>query len=316
MRTPNKTKVICLTALSLLAISCDEDETSQLYTAEAAQPSEEQIEKMAYGCPFSYNDNDEKVETKATDEYLEMLQTRLAEATSFGTNKSAAATQYVGVVKEETCGNYDEIRIFYDCEDHRNRTSSKGYVGGWKITENIAMKFCLVPADLFKNTKDHYGLFNFSTSSHIGNDYEHHDVALIQVHMDAEDKKSETAIFYTKNGEKEIRDSHHLHSNNVMVVGNGNLSFQMFYFKPNNKSTYGYPDLGFNYGVFGVLYSEGDKNRQGNVYSDDEDKNNANNVQVAYDTTDLKDYHKTDFHGLLALGNNTRFYIAKIEAKK
>ncbi|MGN0028246.1 MAG: hypothetical protein ACI35Q_00695 [Marinilabiliaceae bacterium] len=102
-------------------------------SSESSDFSEEQIEKVAYGCG-TYTDWDEtgeKVETTATDEYVAMLRERLATERKASVNKSTALEQMVGVVKDKTCGKYDEVRIYYDSEDKRtNYKASKGYRGG------------------------------------------------------------------------------------------------------------------------------------------------------------------------------------------
>lgn len=239
-------------------------------------------------------------------------------------NKAVAATQYVGVVKDQTCGKYDEIRIYYDCEDKRNHTKSGGFVGGWHITHNITMRFCMVPANLFKRTKNYYAVMNFSPDTHFQNDERHKDVGLLHVYMDAEDSDSGTDIFYTKNGGREERDKYGFYSHKARVEGDGNLSFQLFYFKPNNNSTESYPDLGFDYGVFGVLYPENKENehRQGYVYSDDEDKNNGNLIDAYVDRTNTDtrdsntDMRGQNFYGIIQVDGNTTFHIAKISTNK
>ena len=281
--------------------------------------------KVAYGCTSytAVDYGDEKVETSATEEYIDMLRERIREEETASGNKAVAATQYVGVVKDQTCGKYDEIRIYYDCEDKRNHTNSGGYVGGWHITHNITMRFCMVPANLFKRTKNYYAVMNFSPDTHFQNDERHKDVGLLHVYMDAEDSDSGTDIFYTKNGGREERDKYGFYSHKARVEGDGNLSFQLFYFKPNNNSTESYPDLGFDYGVFGVLYPENKENehRQGYVYSDDEDKNNGDYMCQVVDKeyTSLEDADKLgafDFYGIIKVDGNTTFHIAKVFTKK
>lgn len=282
--------------------------------------------KVAYGCT-SYtaaDDGDEKVETSATEEYIDMLRERIREEETASGNKAVAATQYVGVVKDQTCGKYDEIRIYYDCEDKRNHTKSGGFVGGWHITHNITMRFCMVPANLFKRTKNYYAVMNFSPDTHFQNDEGHKDVGLLRVYMDAEDNDSGTSIFYTRHGGNEIKDTYGIHAHNARVAGKGNLNFQMFYFKPNNNSTESYPDLGFDYGVFGVLYPENKENghRQGYVYSDDEDKNNGNLIDAYVDRTNTDtrdsntDMRGQNFYGIIQVDSNTTFHIAKISTNK
>ena len=321
-----KQVVVCATAIATLATSSCTDESQSVYEASGlSNLNEEQMEKVAYGCT-SYtaaDDGDEKVETSATEEYIDMLRERISEAEAESGNKAVATSQYVGVIKDQTCGKYDEIRIYYDCEDKRNKTKSGGFVGGWHVTHNITMRFWMVPANLFKRTKNYYAVMNFSPDTYFQNDKGHRDVGLLHVYMDAEDSNSGTDIFYTKNGGMEERDKYGFHSHKARVEGNGNLSFQLFYFKPNDNSTENYPDLGFDYGVFGLLYPEDKENkyRQGYVYSDDEDKNNGDYMRQVVDKeyTNLKDADEVgayDFYGIIKVDGNTTFHIAKIFTKK
>ena len=314
-----KQVVVCAIAIATLFTSSCTDESQSVYEAsDLSNLSEEQLEKVAYGCT-SYtaaDDGDEKVETSATEEYIDMLRERIREEETASGNKAVAATQYVGVVKDQTCGKYDEIRIYYDCQDHSaNDTYSRGYKGSWTVTQNITMRFCLVPGHLFKRTKDHYAVMNFSPDHYFGNDIQHKDVGLVNAYMDAEDSKCASAMFYTKYGSKEKRVNNNIHSGNTHLSGNGNLSYQMFYFKANNNSTDSYPDLGFDYGIFGSLLDETSEN-QGFVHSDDEDSHNANNAQIDIDSKTNVNIKNSNFYGILTVDRNTSFCIAKIKTKK
>lgn len=171
------------------------------------------------------------------------------------------------------------MRIYYDCQDHSaNDTYSKGYKGCWNVTQNLTMYFCLVPGRLFHNTKDDYGVMNFSSSHYFIGDPTMKNVQRIDGYMDAEDSKCKSALYYTEYGKKEVGDGYNRYTGNTKLVGNGNLQYQLFCFT-GQTSNYGYPNLGFDYGVFGIFNYNGkfDEN-QGMVHSDDEDSHNANSA--------------------------------------
>ena len=182
---------IAFTAATLSSCS---DKENDFVDAEAQDFSEEQIEKVAYGCGTyaDWDEEGEKEETTASDEYLAMLKERLARERNAGGNKSVALEQMVGVVKDKTCGKYDEVRIYYDSEDKKpNYKASHGYRGDWVSYHNLTMYFCLVPARLFHSTKDNYGVMNFSNYNHFLDDPNFQKVARIDGYMDAEDSRNE-----------------------------------------------------------------------------------------------------------------------------
>lgn len=65
------------------------------------------------------------------------------------------------------------------------------------------MYFCLVPGRLFHNTKDDYGVMNFSSSHYFIGDPTMKNVQRIDGYMDAEDSKCKSALYYTEYGNTE-----------------------------------------------------------------------------------------------------------------
>ena len=304
-------------AFAATAITSCSDREDDIVSTENSDFSEEQIEKVAYGCGAyaDWDETDEKVETTATEEYVAMLKERLATERKASGIKSTALEQMVGVVKDKTCGKYDEVRIYYDCQDHSaNDTYSHGFKGSWKVTQNITMYFCLVPARLFHNTGDYYGVMNFSSDFHFVNDWNLKKVGRIDGFMDAEDSKCGSAMYYTKHGQKEVNVLYSSFVSNTKLVGNGNLYFEMFAFAADDPSN-GYPDLGFDYGVFGMFnYKKDWDENQGKVHSDDEDSHNANNATFTYQGKEQK--INGSFHWVIVtVGKNTDFQIARIRTK-
>ena len=303
-------------AFAATAITSCSDREDDIVSTENSDFSEEQIEKVAYGCGTyaDWEETDEKVETTATEEYVAMLKERLGTERKASGNKSTAMEQMVGVVKDKTCGKYDEVRIYYDCQDRSsNDTYSHGYIGGWKVTQNITMYFCLVPARLFHNTGDYYGVMNFSTDLHFVNDWNFTKVGRIDGYMDAEDSKCGSAMYYTKHGQKEVDVRYSSYVGNTQLVGNGNLYFEMFTFAADGSNN-DYPDLGFDYGVFG-MFNGGWSANQGKVHSDDEDKHNANSAYFTYQGEKTSIYNRSHWK-IVKISKNTDFHIARIKTKK
>lgn len=314
--------LLCTTTLS----SCGNDTDEMLYSAhESSVLSDEILEKISYGCDdYLYADNsNEKVEFSASEEYMNLVRDRLLLS---HTNKSAVVaddfTQYLGVIKsKDGCGKFDQVKIYYDCEDgSNNHTYSSGYTGVWTHEQNINMWFCLVPATLFFNNDLRYGVMNFTSAKHyyeVSNGKLGRDALSfneLRVHMDAEDRGTATKMYFIKYGEKEIEKPH---IGNVSVDGNGNLNFGILVSEMRSDYTsdsFMFPYLGFEYGVFGSIYNKSKENLDecyGRVHSDDEDKNNANSM---YFNENKKESYKNKhyYDDIIRVGDNTDFYISQI----
>lgn len=307
--------VVC----ALLSCSNETDEIGVMAN-EADQYSAEILEKIAYGCDsYLYDEDvDEKIETSASDEYMALIIERLSH---FRANKGATVSDgeapLVGVIKVgPNCGKYKEAEIYYDCEDGNNCTTSSGFIGQWQVLHNITMRFCLVPATLFFNNDMEYGVINFSdlSYSYVTNGKRGHDMLRFiryRVHMDAEDNGSLTKIWRYE-GDKRTKVDRY---GSVEVDKNGNLEFDLLINEcahDYNSTTSMMPNLGMEYGVFGITSAnEGDLGR---VYSDDENRNNANYMyRDYYESYDIrKDNPYTD---IIDMGKNTEFKMTRVQQK-
>lgn len=313
--------VACMFSLLFFLVSCSDDaETFSTATFESQEMSDEILEKIAYGCD-SYFDQElsgRKNETSASDEYIALLEQRLSQ---FVANKSITASDnnMVGVIKSDKvkgCGKYKEVEVYYDCQDHSaNNTEAKGYHGLWTVTQNIVMRFCVVPAKLFKQIDVAYGVVDFSNASYIWGDSNFEDIARYDVHMDAEDEHTQTAVKSKEYGESWINGS----VGSMSVDRNKNLDFRLFVFKPMSGRQKTFPKLGFEYGVFGNIYfyssNKYSDDEYGLVFSDDEDHSNANFI-CAYNR-DLGQYKtrvsNVNLYDVIHQDRNTRFYMSKIK---
>lgn len=319
-------KSTCTIAV-LALISC-QNETNEMYLSESASNSLslEQLEKIAYGCDsYVYDiDSDEKVETSASDEYMALIEERMDSLISNAVKpshlKGTVSNRYVGVIKDGTCGNYEEVLIKYDCEDGRkNETKAYDYAKqlGWvKSDGNLEMRFCKVPAELFKHIGQHYAVVNFTNEIKTDEIVNGNRIAMkaIMLHMDAEDDDSKYTSIYD-NGVKKYGLGLTSLTGNTHV----NLDLNLLYYSDEHKGNV-LPDLGFDYGVFGQL----NNCEIGTIFSDDEDRNNANVARLynvsPYESYKADNYQKLTknriYNGIFKMTENTTLYISHITTNK
>lgn len=305
-------KVCALVGVFVTLTSCNDTVSDEFESdMDSFCMSSEVTEKISYGCDASVYKTvgNEKIETKASDEYLAEVRLKM---NTIRANKDAATTQYVGVIKDlnGNCGDYDEVIVYYDCEDKNNKTTKRGYRGDWYVSKNIEMIFCVVPVDKFVRTDKWYGVVNFSKQRAVGTDYEHNDVALIHLAMDAQDaRKPVTQMYHKKHGDVRRPVSEF---GNMRVDPNGNLNFEIFAFASKNYAFAQYPKFDFSYGVFGSLHRSTDIDYQGYVFSDDEDSNNANFINITFENNPVTPPAKEPYQGIVLSNANTQLYISKI----
>lgn len=316
--------LLCVSFASVLFSCTDESELANLQAIENADYSDEMLEKIAYGCS-SYLDQeltDEKIEISASDEYMALIEDRVStlKSTRYVEYTYNATQQYVGVIEVNGCGKYEkynEIIINYDSENRNNKNKLTNFIGAWSGSENITMRFCLVPYDSFARTGEWYGVMNFSDLDKKYMLSSSNSQGILHASMDAEDHHDDRTNIRFNN----LQAAGSWPDNkigNVQVDKNGNLNFQMIIFEPGDWSEpmYSYPDFGFDYGVFGTLrpYVFNDftkyKEDYGKVYSDDEDSNNAN--WIKYNGVSVKN---TNFHNIIEMNKNTTFYISRVKSK-
>ncbi|MBE6340948.1 MAG: hypothetical protein E7069_09495 [Bacteroidales bacterium] len=296
----NKSLQVILFAL--LATACSEEIDMTEQTSETITYSDAELEKIAYGCDY-YLDEDKntKVETRATDEYLEFISESLKQTQSslkakpLPTKEASDETTYVGVIMRKTCGKYNTIKIYYDSEDKDTRKDTKGDTGSWGYDghRNLNMYFCRVPFNDFPINvgNNGYALLRLSTKPLTFNNNRNDYTYILSVHMDAEDKHEATSLSMTDYKGTPItttweNDPDYADARKLLTVSKyGDLNFDLIYMGYYNEEKpqgYSFPDYGFDYSVFGYVTSPGtpDKNSdyRGYIYTDDEDKNNGNHI--------------------------------------
>lgn len=178
--------------------------------------------------------------------------------------KSAGNT--VGVIKDGTCGPYQELYIFMDCEDSGAKSSESGWNGDcWVNTnssKNVYLFFCVVDNEYFQATNVNYAVLDLSAEAWPSG------VSKIRNWMDNENKRNMNAC--TQGGTMQAdgtstggTDKKNHWYGNTGVTDNTMLGY---YYYPSSSYT-SFPSLGgISYGVFGSFGAT-----QGTIFVDNQD---------------------------------------------
>ncbi|MBN2668342.1 MAG: hypothetical protein JXR60_03850 [Bacteroidales bacterium] len=163
----------------------------------------------------------------------------------------------VGVFKDCTCGDYDELVIYMDCEDDDNPTTrKKGWTGGSYVTsnKNVILKFCIIDdlddMNIFRRTEYDYATLMIDWDGGISD-------LVIRLF----DNENDGNINYVSLNGEEITG---WYGSNNYFGENTRLVFS--FFPKTSYSPHSLPYIGFNYGILGRFGS-----KQGYIYFDDED---------------------------------------------
>jgi hypothetical protein len=237
-----------------------------------------------------YVDGCDKVEYEASETIKSEIQKKLAQSyTKTAVLKNGG--HRVGVFKSGSCGSYATLVVYMDSEDKNCASNHSGWHGesGLRDQGNISLSFCVVDATYFGKTGADYALLNLSSSNSWG-------VANgIMRYIDNEDDKNRNQTLF--NG-----------ANISGWMGTswfGNNTRLQFYYYKQYGSVRNFPNLGISYGTLGRYGSY-----QGSIYSDDEDKNNANSAYY-YDNYYSDAIVTGNIPNIMDVGRNTRFYISK-----
>ena len=313
-----KTKQFVLVLLITLFIySCEKEEVTieEINLTEEIAKIETSYKEGDVKIEDSSNLNG-KVETVASEEYMEEL-LRVVEK-SFSKQKTylkSGSTYYTkGVFKNTTCGNYKELEIFMDCEDSGASSFKSGSVGASYVTsgtKNVGFRVCVVDDVLFGPYTNggtityNYGVLNLGVQEP--------GVSRLVRGFDNEDSgNANYAIFDGSYYSGTMGDCH---------IGSGNpntqLSFSYYdtYFDNWDNLPYPYtstsmPNIGFSYYVLADWHT-------GYIYTDDEDRRNANYCyfEEAWSFPEPAPtpiyYTSGSFDGVLDVGSNTNIHFSK-----
>jgi hypothetical protein len=218
----------------------------------------------------------QKIETSASEDYKAEIRRELEKSYTKQNTYLKSGSGWVGVLKDGTCGSYQELNIFMDCEDGNWNTSGYGYVGNSSIDSNgnVNLVFCVVSQYHFARCQFDYAVLDIS-----GNPLPS-DVNGFTRGIDNEDNNNKNKV--TLNGTT-ISGAY---GNNYFNT-NTTLAFQFY---PKNHSTVAncfgeftqYMGIYLHdFGVFGKSQGTGSPTfvrRHGSITSDDEDSRNANSL--------------------------------------
>lgn len=179
--------------------------------------------------------------------------------------KSAGNT--VGVIKDGSCGSYQELYIHMDCEDSGGVSGKNGVWTGdsWvNSSKNVILFFCVVDGAYFQATDVDYAVLDLSSAGWPTG------VSKIRNNMINESNRNinactqggtQTADGYSTGG---INKKNYWYGDTGVT---GTLTLLGLYYYPHTTSPTAFPSLnGIHYGVFGSFGAS-----QGNIFVDNED---------------------------------------------
>lgn len=276
---------ICLSALGACSDSIDSTVPKETATSLLSK----EIEKIE----FAYTEGAVKIEepvenpvvTKASPDFMRNLQEKIDKYYQGFDPRYRVAADYggysVGVVPAtDNCGTEERIRYFMDNEDGGGSTAS-GWTGAWTMDgTNTWHTVCRVDGQLFKmlhltpstanggplNRTNYYAVIRLGnlkpTLAYYTDPY--------VMHHDSEDHNNKNISMPGQSGSNTYiaRDVNGITLNFWIFYGNNNISDISTYM-------YDFPNLGFNYGVFGTETNY-PVIANGYMHIDDENSDNAN----------------------------------------
>jgi hypothetical protein len=253
----NALKITCVLALFFL-YSCEKDENDT---------NSNTITKQIVALETTYKEGDAKIEfpwypgfqknERVLDEGLTLkVRNELEKSYSKQTTYLKSGMKNVGVIKDGSCGPYQELYIFMDCEDSGAASSQTGYHGDSYVnvnsSRNAYLYFCVVSWAFFQATNVDYAVLNLQDGnwptgvSKITNVMINESNGNInRCTLNGSDKKN------TLIGETQVTSD---------------LTYLGYYYYPKVSTSTPFPNLGINYGVFGSFGAN-----QGTIFVDNED---------------------------------------------
>lgn len=227
------------------------------------------------------NDDDPKIEIHIRDSsYIAITRN---DVSTFGNIFDPLDQQegLVGVIAPPGgCGSLPWLHINTDDENHKNASYTTGWVGnsiystGTLDPDRMIVQYCIVDVNLFERRKNEdYAVLNL-------NNWYYKGISIINTYQDNEDNTNDNQAFESFNPWSIINGQYIFNSfylTPLYLNRNTRLSF-LYFPRLSSGSSSSFPSLpsiGVGYGVFGKF-----GNKTGNIYDDDEDKNNGNNIAM------------------------------------
>lgn len=234
-----------------------------------------------------------KIETDADFSLKDKIRNELEASYSKTRSFLKSGSNAVGVFKNGSCGSWPVLSIYMDCEDSKGNSSASGWIGDSHVTgaKNVALLFCVVNNAYFEHTNVDFAVLNLS------NKYPH-GVSRIFRYFDNEDSKNANQTTYKGSS----------YSGWFGDSWFGNNTRLTFYYYPKTAYHNPFPSLGISYGVLGQFGSN-----MGNIYTDDEDKKNANDCHLGlFNGYSFDSAPSGNIANIMDVGRNTRLYLSKV----
>ena len=153
----------------LFLFSCEKDQND---------PSKNTLTEQIGEVETTYKEGDVKIEfpwypgfqknEKVVDADLALkVWQELGKSYSKQTTYLKSAGNTVGVIKDGTCGSYQELYIHIDCEDSGAASSESGWNGDCWVTSprNVILYFCVVNVAYFQATNVNYAVLDLSSQA-------------------------------------------------------------------------------------------------------------------------------------------------------
>ncbi|HAF27772.1 MAG TPA: hypothetical protein DCG75_01880 [Bacteroidales bacterium] len=239
-----------------------------------------------------FDPNYVKVETDAPDELKRSILETI-EKTYTKTEVLKNNGNRVGVFRNGSCGVHSYLEIYMDSEDDGCTSNQSGWVGSsyihWNHNKNISLLFCVVDGAYFTRTNVDYAILNLSSSTNWG------DAEGLMRYIDNEDDSNDNQTYL---------DGQSISGWFGLSYFSSNTRLHFYYYKQ-TTTTNSFPYLGISYGTLGRYGSY-----QGWIYSDDEDKNNANSAYY-YSSYYANPIPTGNVPNIMDVGGNTKLYISK-----
>lgn len=296
---------MCLALLFLFSCEKDQNESASNMLTEEIGKVETIYKEGDIKIENTVDPAYQNVETSASESYKEKIRQDLEKSYSKQTTYLKSIGRVVGVIKSVTCGSYQELMIYMDCEDgSSNLTSVNGWVGDCTVdgNSNVTLKFCVVGDANFSGAQNDFAVLDLNGM--LPESYWPYGAGSIQRYFDNEDGSNKNRFSL---GGTPLWGAY----GKCNFINNINLAFH-YYAGGVSNDVYCNVYLGFSYGVFGQF-----GNNKGWINTNDEDNRNANSLIISPwndKTASRPSYYNTGrVNNIVEGGQNTTLYVSKVQ---
>lgn len=200
----------------------------------------------------------------------------------------------VGVLENSSCGSYKKLVIFVDNEDRKGKSRTSGWAGTSKVdgNGNLNLNICAVPTSNvnFRRGVSEYALLHLGGTVPDG-------IATITRFFDNEDDDNKNNVGTKYDGK--------LFKGNMgqSTLGEPNITLAFLHYESDPYTPDNFPAIGISYGAFGQF-----KDRQGFIFTDDEDSSNMNQCYIT--RSNVKTYQTGLIGKILDVNKNTQMFVS------